>query len=280
MMKNTFATVKSLKPMMTFLAGALILGFCALMPMAARAQFQSQYTSSDFTTALTNITSSGNHFIKLVATAPNGGYVILYDVNGYYAYNVPAACTNYLSQVKNQGYAITNIAFTPSNGWVFFFGHVDPNADPRFGTNAFSPGITGFYAGNLDSLSFQTLQNYQNAGWHLTNIAYGPNGSWVLFGGGTYFEHQCSNEIYNEIDFAYKSGRQLRHFAFTPSGSGYVFLFGTYNFYSSNIPSSLYSLIQNESNAQQALDSTAFPPSVPSAPGNGSIFFYGTSYSP
>lgn len=261
----------------TVLASTMAIASAMLLPLSAHAEFTSRNTSSDFDTAVSNVTS-GNHFIKIVATGPNNSYVILYDVNGFYASaNVPPALVSTLTSYKNQGYAITNVALTPTGGWCFFFGSVDPKADPTYGTNENSP-VFGYYASNIPQSAYNDIVYFSNNHYHLKNISFGANGSFVLFAGynGAYVGG-VSTTIYNAVVNAQNAGYKLTDFSFAPNG-GWVFLYNNSSYQASGIPSDLSASLQGYSSSLTTLDTVAFPPSASTT--QASILFYLGRYNP
>jgi transglutaminase-like putative cysteine protease len=58
---------------------------------------------------------------RCVAFRPQGGWVLLYDRNGYAADGIPAAITDQLEQVRKAGGALRSVAFAPDGGWVVLF---------------------------------------------------------------------------------------------------------------------------------------------------------------
>jgi transglutaminase-like putative cysteine protease len=60
---------------------------------------------------------------RCVAFRPQGGWVLLYDKNGYAEDGIPAAVSEQLERVRQAGGTLRSVAFAPDGGWVVLFDH-------------------------------------------------------------------------------------------------------------------------------------------------------------
>ena len=61
------------------------------------------------------------HYVKKVAFAPGGGWLVLYDTNGYAGHGVPQNLSDKLNEMNLNGSTIKSVAFGPNRGWVVLY---------------------------------------------------------------------------------------------------------------------------------------------------------------
>lgn len=202
---------------------------------------------------------AGGHNVRVIQyDMVSTSWIILYDNNGYVQSGMPAALVSALNTVQSEGYPITNISFTPTGGWVFFYGT-----------------ISGWW-NNIPPAAGNEMILRSNQGYHLKSIAFGANGSWVLFfGQNGCWEVGADSALLNAILAAQNtSGSILTSISSAPNG-GWVFFYrvpaytvGAYTAYSNytyyeNIPSNLSVLLYGLSNSSNGASSDPYIGDVP-----------------
>src|SRR6185312_15281475 len=104
--------------------------------------------------------SSQGHELKQVAFAPNGGWVVLYDGNGYSASNISSLASGLLTrlhEINNQGLPIKSVSFGLNDSWAVVFNY------------------NGIYANAAKSLTDRVAQLW-NTNTEITGVSFDPTG--------------------------------------------------------------------------------------------------------
>ncbi len=97
-----------------------------------------------------------------IAFAPNGGWVILYGRNGYYAHNTSQETINVLNSLRKRDRIINSIAFAPNGGWVVIYNNF------------------GYYARNVSQATINSLGRMYKSVSFLSYIAFTPSNASIL----------------------------------------------------------------------------------------------------
>ena len=90
-------------------------------------------------------------------------------------------------------YGITNVAFTPTGGWVI---------TTQFG---------GYWAINIPADCFNTINSYLSQGATIHCVAFTPSGGFVITTNAGYYASGIPAECYTKIGDYYNSGQQVVH---------------------------------------------------------------------
>ncbi len=142
--------------------------------------------------------------IKCIAFTSTGGWVILFDDNGFIARGIPDDAFDKLKELADDDAVLRWIAFTPTDGFVIlankstFFARDIPLAGLRRLKAASDDGLElksmtfcgrngwvliwdgGFLADGIPSDLFRSMQKLNLAGEHLKSVAFAPSGGWAL----------------------------------------------------------------------------------------------------
>lgn len=216
--------------------------------------------------AYTNIPTTASNEIKTlnnqniypnsVAFTPSGGYAILYGTNNYYTSNIPQQALNVLSSLHKQGSIINSIAFTPKGEWVIIYNN---------------NGI--YWSTNLPQDVKDELVKINQQHLNINNVAFTPNGAWVIIANDGYNAFWSSNLpplVINQITTIFNTPYQspIESVIFAPNGGWIIINNAGSTFYSSNIPSELYQIMNKE------LQLSNHPLDVAFTPTNGWVLIY------
>ncbi len=191
------------------------------------------------------------------STSPVVQYANNYN---YYGTVTSTVFNNYINDIINQQGYITNIAFTPQNGFVIVYSTTLSNGLPQY--HFYSSGIPQTANDELNNLILQPLTT-------INDIQFTPQGGFVIL----YDEQQppyissdtplaLANEIrtlYNQAASEYYSFNRV---LFPPQG-GVVFSINAENndfIFSYDVPQSLRQEFQAITNSYLAIESLAFTP--------------------
>lgn len=104
------------------------------------------------------------HDVRKVVFIPGGGWVVIYDTNGFYAQGTPVDAIDKLNAVAATEYELKTIAFTPQRGWVILY------------------GFNGYWYQNVPTGLADKLAQSSTDGYEFTDAVITSTGAWALVG--------------------------------------------------------------------------------------------------
>src|SRR5260221_9634695 len=198
--------------------------FCIVLtaaPLSASARSNS--VSGQSAGAALPSQNKGFQQIKQAAFTPNGGWIILYGVNSYFASkDVPTDLTDKLDELATDSKSLNFISFTADGGWIIVYGDK-------------------FYFGKgLPKTASDRLSKINDSGLDIQDIGFAPDGEWViLYGANNYAASKgISKDITGKLDQLKNQLRTLKQVIFT-SDCSWLILYNDNPYLASGITSDM-----------------------------------------
>jgi len=185
--------------------------------------------------------------VRCIAFTSTGGWVILYDDNGFIARGIPDDAFARLEALAEDGDTLKWIAFTPGDGYVIL-------ADRA-----------GFWARDIPPAALLRLKIAGDDGAVFTSMTFVGKNGWVLVTDGGFVADGLPADLFRMLQKLSVNGDRIKSVAFTPKG-GWAILVNRDGAWDSNVPAS--AMLQID--ALQKLGGArfrclAFPPSAEDA---------------
>ena len=138
-------------------------------------------------------------------------------------------------------YGITNVAFTPTGGWVI------------------TTQTGGYWAINIPADCYNTVNSYMSQGATIHCVAFTPSGGFVITTNTGYYAIGIPAECYTKIGDYYASGQQVVHVAFPPAGGNRWVVVGTSTFDVRNVDDECYQMMRNLTQGGRKITRVGFP---------------------
>jgi serine/threonine protein kinase/formylglycine-generating enzyme required for sulfatase activity len=156
--------------------------------------------------------------LKSMTFAPNGGWAILYNDNGYLARNIPNEALSKLTELAKEGAALKSIAFAPNGGWAILYNE------------------NKYVAKNIPDEALKKLGQLAGEGHELRSLTFSPNGGWaILYDKHGYSIRHIPDEAFKKILELVKQDAELKSITFTPR-DGWVILYNKNDYFTKKIP--------------------------------------------
>lgn len=160
---------------------------------------------------------TAGHNVKKVAFVPGGGWIVLYDDNGYYAQSVPTGAVTKLDEYNASGTTVNSIAFTQDRGWVILAGTND------------------YWYNNIPQGLIDGLAALRAAGKALNDVTFSPGNTFVLLGdrGSVSWGAGIDRDLYNKLqELLVNTDTNFRMIAISPTdASKWVLMYNNELYY-------------------------------------------------
>ncbi|PSB65370.1 hypothetical protein C7B79_05745 [Chroococcidiopsis cubana CCALA 043] len=159
--------------------------------------------------------------IKQVSFSSDGGWVVLYERNGFLYSDISNDVIDKLWEFSHAGEEIKQVTFAPNGAWVILRNRCD------------------FWQSNLPKRMFNQLWSSFNIGQEIKHIAIAANLGWIISSGQNTFSHSHIPDDMSDKLLEFRgAGEEIKQIAFAPNG-GWVILRERNDFWYSNIPNDL-----------------------------------------
>ncbi len=156
--------------------------------------------------------------LKSITFAPNGGWAILYNDNGYLARNIPNEALSKLTELAKEGAELKSVTFAPNGGWVILYNQ------------------NKYVAKNIPDEVLNKLTELARRGAELKSMTFSPKGGWaILYDKHGHSIRHISDEAFKKILELVKQDVELKSITFTPH-DGWMILYNKNEYLTKRIP--------------------------------------------
>ena len=178
--------------------------------------------------------------INFVSFAPDGGWVVVFNDNGFFSRGIPTDTSDALLELNEEDSDVVDIAFHEDGGWVIIYDSYGYwfDAIPR----------------DLGDALIELNENEND----INDVEIYGDDAWVIiFDGNGYWYDGIPRRMADRIVELNEDNEEITDVAIMEDG-GWIIFYGTNGYYSVGMPEELVGVLEDENEAESEFNMVAF----------------------